>query len=46
VEFLPLLVKVAIILEYSVNAVDGAAVKKNKFYVTVQYCNINPKVDM
>jgi trehalose-6-phosphatase len=46
VEYLPLLEKVAITLEYSVNAIDGAAVENNNFCVAVHYCNMNPKVDM
>jgi trehalose-6-phosphatase len=29
--------KVAIILDYSINAIDGAAVEKNKFYFVVHY---------
>jgi trehalose-6-phosphatase len=46
VKFLPLLEKVAIISEYSVNAVDGAAVENDKFCVAVNYCNMNAMADM
>jgi trehalose-6-phosphatase len=46
VEFLPLMEKVARTLEYSVNAIDGAAVVNNKFCVMAHYCNFNPKVDI
>jgi hypothetical protein len=37
--------KIARTLEYSVNAINGAAVENNNFCVTVHYRN-NPKVDM
>jgi trehalose-6-phosphatase len=38
--------KIARTLEYSVNAINGAAVENNNFCVTVHNRNVNPEVDM